>query len=285
MAHLVLPREQQAYRPVEGVPGFETAPLVGPETGSVHMELSLCRLAPGARTPALHHSFEESWFVLSGAGTASVAHLSYAVRIGSFGLTQPRVPEQKVAGPDGMTWLRMRSPQWQERDPFRGDVPAADWSPSAVLLTPDETNPLALWAGQYRESDLGPRGPLAMPGYHGPNIKSIFVRMLVDDLLGASQHTHFMVQFGPRDPDAQYASEHYHPFEEAYYVLTGSAHGVLDGVDVDIAAGDLIWTGVGATHGFYTTSEEPLSWLEVQTPKPPVDNSFLFPKDWAALHS
>lgn len=281
MAYSIARGSDLQFVPVAGEAGLEAALLVGPQTGSVHMELSLVRLAPGATSPAQMHAFEESWFILDGTGTASVSHVSYQVQKGSFGLTPVGAPESKSAGPDGMTWLRMRAPQAQSADPHAGNLAAPHWTPSPTLLTPDETDPRSLWAGQWSENDMGPRGPLSMPGYHGPNIKSIFIRMLIDDLLGAHQHTHFMVEFGPRDPNAQFARAHYHPFEEAYYLLTGSAHGVLDGEDIDVAAGDTVWTGVGATHGFYTTSDVPLRWLEVQTPTPPAKNAFYFPHEWA----
>ena len=280
MAFHITRRDEQVFEPVAGAPGYESALLVGPAHGSVHLTLALCRLAPGASTPPRLHAFEESWFVLQGSGTASVGHVSYRVGHGAFGLTPVATPETKTAGDEGLNWLRMRTPQAQAADPRGGHLPAGSWQPSTEFLVPDETDPRAPWAGQWTERDMGPRGPISMPGYHGPNIKSIAIRMLVDELLGAHQHTHFMVEFGPRDPDAQFASPHYHPFEEGYHLLAGSAHGVLDGVDVDVSEGDTIWTGVGATHGFYTTSETPLRWLEVQAPRPPSENAFYFPHDW-----
>lgn len=283
MAYSIVRQREQQFIPVPGSAGFESALLVGHATGSVHMELSLCRLAPGASTAPLLHAFEESWYILDGSGTASVADLTFDVTSGSFGVTPVKAPERKTAGSEGMTWLRMRAPQPHPADPRHGDRPATGWIPASDAILPDETDPRSRWTGQWREDDMGPRGPLSMPGYHGPNIKSIFIRMLVDQLLGAHQHTHFVVEFGPRVEGAQYAKEHYHPFEEAYFLLQGSAHGVLDGDDIDVSAGDTIWTGVGATHGFYTTSEEPLRWLEVQTPTPPVENAFYFPHDWARI--
>ena len=283
MAFHITRRDEQVFEPVPGSPGFEAAALVGRGTGSVHMELSLCRLAPGASTPPQLHAFEESWFVLGGGGTASVAHVTYGVSHGCFGMTPVGLPESRTAGEDGMTWLRMRAPLPQEADPGQGHAATPSWIPSTTVLVPDETDPQAPWAGRWSDDDMGPRGPISMPGYHGPNIKSIAIRMLVDQLMGAQQHTHFMVEFGPRDPQAQFASPHYHPFEEGYHLLAGSAHGVLDGVDVDVSEGDTIWTGVGATHGFYTTSEVPLRWLEVQTPTPPTANALYFPHDWERL--
>ena len=130
---------------------------------------------------------------------------------------------------------------------------------------------------------MGAYGPLTMPGYHGPNIRSIFVRMLVDELLGSRHHTLFMVEFGPQATKGRAATEHYHPFEEAYYLVAGSATGTLDGEVVDVAAGDLVWTSVNSTHGFVNEGDVPVRWLEVQAPVPPASDAFYFPKDWEHL--
>lgn len=283
MPYAIRRRDEQVFVPDPHVPGFSTAELVGNSMGSVHFDLDLCRLDPGAELPGRIHAYEESWYVLEGGGIASAAELSFAVETGSFGLTPVGVPESKRGGDDGMLWLRMRAPQPRVRDPRRGEGPAADWSPSPTLLTPAEDDARSRWTGQFLDSDMGAYGPLAMPGYHGPRIKSIFVRMMVDELLGAEQHTLFMVEFGPSDPSKRFASEHYHPFEEAYYLLQGSAHGILEGEHVEVSAGDVIWTSVNATHGFQTTSDVPLRWIEVQAPKPPNNNGFFFLDDWACL--
>ncbi|TFD81656.1 hypothetical protein [Cryobacterium psychrophilum] len=78
------------------------APLIAAASGSVHMDLAVCTLAPGASTLAQRHAFEESWFVLEGLDTASVAHLTFDTAFGSFGMTPDAAPEQKTAGTDGM---------------------------------------------------------------------------------------------------------------------------------------------------------------------------------------
>ena len=59
-----------------------------------------------------------------------------------------------------------------------------------------------------------------------------------------------MAQIAPRAGHGQAAGEHYHPFEEIYYFLSGGLRGMLDGDEVEVAAGDLLWAGVDATHGF-----------------------------------
>jgi mannose-6-phosphate isomerase-like protein (cupin superfamily) len=269
------------FTPDPDVPGLSTAALVGPESGSVHLDLALCRLAPGADGAARFNAFEESWYVLDGTGQLSVADLTVDVTAGSYGLVPVAVPHQVRAGSAGLTWLRVRAPQPRSADP--GVRRAEGWSPSPTVVLPSETDPRSRWCGIFREQDMGPYGPLSMPGYHGPNIQSIFVRMLVDELLGSTHHTLFMVEFGPQATKGKAATEHYHPFEEAYYLLSGSAIGTLDGEVVEVSAGDLVWTGVNGTHGFVKEGDLPVRWLEVQAPVPPSANAFFFPKDWEGL--
>src|SRR5688572_12554793 len=269
------------FNPDPDAPGLTTAVLVGPDSGSMHLDLALCRLRPGEHGAARFNAFEESWYVLDGGGQVSVADLTFEVAVGSYGLVPVAVPHQVRAGAEGMTWLRVRAPQPRSADP--GIRTAEGWSPSPTLTVPSETDPRSRWCGVFREEDMGAYGPLAMPGYHGPNIKSIFVRMLVDQLLGATHHTLFVVEFGPQARKGAAAMEHYHPFEEAYYLLSGSAVGTLDGEVVEVSAGDLVWTSVNGTHGFVNEGDVPVRWLEVQAPIPPSANAIFFPSDWERL--
>jgi mannose-6-phosphate isomerase-like protein (cupin superfamily) len=285
MSYVVQKAIDRQFTADRDVPGFETAQLVGAASGSVHIQYDICRLAPGASAPAMRHIFEESWFVLEGSGAAYSAAAGYAIEAGSFGYTPIGVPEQKVAGPDGLVWIRMRAPQPRADDPRHGDRDPIDWIRSATLRAPDEGDVVAPGAGQFRESDMGAPGPLVHQGvgYHGPNIKSVYVRMLLEPTRGVDQHTMFIVEAGPsgaQDPDARFATEHYHAFEEIYYLLKGSWRGLIDGEPVEMSAGDLAWTGVNATHGFVVVGDEPCRWLEVQAPQPPRKDAFFFPKDW-----
>jgi mannose-6-phosphate isomerase-like protein (cupin superfamily) len=93
----------------------------------------------------------------------------------------------------------------------------------------------------------------------------------------------FMVEFAAGIGAGEAAGEHYHPFEEAYFLLSGSALGTLDGEEVTVSAGDLVWTGTDGTHGFINLNDEPVRWIEVQSPAPPSSNAFFFPADWTKL--
>lgn len=283
MSYIVHKASDNEFVPVPGAPGLERALLVGPQTASTHMEYSICRLAPGASTPPLRHAFEESWFVLSGSGSAFVADQSLDIVEDSFGFTPLGLPEKMTAGSEGLTWLRMRAPQPRIADPRGGDLAAVDWTPRTDTQRIDEKNPSLRWSGQFDDADMGVPGPLVMPGvgYYGPSIKNVWVRMLIDAQLGAQQHTMFIVEAAPSPDKDKFAAEHYHAFEEAYFLLSGSWRGVIDGEPVHMSAGDLAWTSVNATHGFVTDGDEPVRWLEVQAPQPPRSHAFFFPDDWA----
>lgn len=285
MAYFLQKAVDHRFEAVAGVEGLEVATLIDADSGSVHIQYQICRLAPGAQSPPLRHIFEESWFVLEGSGASYTGASGYSVEPGSFGFTSIGVPEQKIAGPEGMTWIRMRAPQPRVEDVRRGDRDALDWTRATVLRVPDEADILAPGAGQFRESDMGAPGPLVQQGvgYHGPNIKNVYVRMLLEPTRGVDQHTMFIVEAGPsgsQDPDTRFATEHYHAFEEIYFLLKGSWRGLIDGEPIEMSAGDLAWTGVNATHGFVVVGDQPCRWLEVQAPQPPRKDAFFFPKDW-----
>lgn len=261
--------------------GLRVRQLLGPDDGSVHFGVRLCELPPGADVPGHFHAFEESFYVLSGAGSVAIGDGSYRVSVGDYGFAPVGVAHAwRCAGSEPLRWLETRAPQprsigsshgtWLRSD---ATFPKADWKPS-------ETDPRHRWVGHFQDGDMAPYGPLSMPGYHGPNIQSISLRMMVDQLLGAQQHTLFMVEFAPGATKGKAANEHYHAFEETYFLLSGTALGTLDGEEVRVRAGDIVWTGVNATHAFINDGTEPLRWIEAQSPIPPTANAFFFFDDW-----
>lgn len=288
--HVTRP-DQRRWTDVEAVPGLRESVLVGAEQGAAHLEVSLCQLAPGRSVPPHLHPYEESWYVLSGSGERSVADLEYEVAAGDFGFagvgTGHAVRAGAGAGPsvaagdEPLEWLSVRAPRPPDRW-LRRAVPAGEVT-GQRMGRPDEHDPRHRHVGHFRDADLAPYGRISMPGYHGPNIRSISVRMLVDALLGAQHHTLFVVEFAPNAGAGNAAKEHYHPFEEIYFLLSGKARGTLDGEEVLVEAGDLIWVGVDSTHGFVNEHDEPVRWLEVQSPVPPSSDAFFFPEDWKDL--
>lgn len=283
MAFHVNRPDAHQWTDVDGRPGLREAVLVGADQGAVHLEVALCELSAGYAVGPHRHPYEESWYILAGSGFRAVGSLGYEVGPGDYGLAPVGIAHDVRAGDTGvLRWLSVRAP----RPPRRLDVALAtpaEGVGSERLGRPAETDPRHRFAGHFDDSDLGPYGPLSMPGYHGPNIRNISLHMLVDRLLGAQHHTLFMVEFAPRAGRGMAAREHYHPFEEIYYLLGGRALGTLDGHQVEVAAGDLVFTGVDSTHGFINEHDEPVRWLEVQSPVPPDSDAFFFPDDWRML--
>jgi quercetin dioxygenase-like cupin family protein len=284
MAFHITRGHEHAWTPVPEVSGLQRSELLGGRHGSVHMQIELLELAPGAQVPAHLHPYENSWYILEGTGRRDVGGLSYEVAEADYGFSPIGVAHRIAAGPKGMRWLSVSAPRPPAHSPALHNIPAE--LPQGVALgRPSETDPRHQWAGHFSESDIAPYAHLSMPGYHGENIRNIAVHMLVDELLGAGHHTMFMVEFAAGIGAGEAAGEHYHPFEEIYYLLSGSALGTLDGEEVTVSAGDLVWTGTDSTHGFINLNDAPVRWIEVQSPVPPRSNAFFFPSDWAKLSS
>jgi quercetin dioxygenase-like cupin family protein len=281
MSYHVTRPDQRRWADVETAAGLRETVLVGAAQGAAHLEVSICQLAPEAAVPAHLHPYEESWYVLSGTGTRTVAGLEYEVGAGDFGFAGVGVSHSARAGAEPLEWLSVRAPRppdrWLRRKVAAGEVAGER------MGRPDEGDPRHRYVGHFSDADLAPYGRISMPGYHGPNIRSISIRMLVDELIGAQHHTLFMVEFAPNAGVGNAAKEHYHPFEEIYFLLAGKARGTLDGEQVVVEAGDLVWLGVDSTHGFVNEHDAPVRWLEVQSPVPPRSDAFFFPEDWKGL--
>jgi len=212
----------------------------------------------------------------------TLAGLEYEVGPGDYGVAPVGVAHQLVAGSEALHWLSVRAPKPPSFAGARSWL-AADSVSGENLGRPSETDPRHRYVGQFREEDLAPFSDLAMPGYHGPNIRNISIRMMVDRLLGAQHHTLFMASIAPRSGPGHAAKEHYHPFEEIYYFISGGMRGKLDGQDELVGEGDLVWVSTDATHGFVNEHDEAARWLEVQSPVPPDSEAFFFPDDWRSL--
>jgi mannose-6-phosphate isomerase-like protein (cupin superfamily) len=272
--------------PSEPGRGVRVAPLLGHEQGATHLSVALVELRPGAHISGHRHAFEESFFVLSGSPLVAIADKSYELEPNDFGLV-PFGAGHAWSNPSDTSalFLRVHAPQPR---PIGGRAIAGVFSaPETAVPTGgvpvDELDPAKPFAGHFVQSDMAPPGSISMPGYHGSNIQNVQIRMMVDDLLGSRHHTMFIVQFQPRSIGtvAKTAKEHFHPFDEIYYLLSGEARTFCDGETNYAVAGDLIFAPVGASHGFAPVGPEPLCWVEVQSPLPPGSNGFTFHDDWA----
>lgn len=288
------PRRLDAYRggdrqflpghPSEPGRGVSVAPLLDPEHGAEHLSIALIDLAPGAQVSGHRHPFEESFFVLEGNPLIAIADKRYALRPNDFGLVPHGTGHAwRNASDQHALLFRVHAPQPRPiggRGQW-GVFLATETDPPAHGEPVDELDPAKPYVGHFEQSDMAPPGSISMPGYHGANVQNVQIRMMVDELLGARHHTMFIVQFTPASTGvSKTANEHFHPFEEIFYLLSGETQSYCDGLSHRAAAGDLIFAPVGASHGFAPLSQEPLSWIEVQSPLPPASNGFVFHNDW-----
>lgn len=259
--------------------------MAGAAEGLVHLEAALSRLAPAADIDGHRHFFEESFMVLSGEVLVDIGGHRFHLRPGDFGFVPVGVPHAwHNPGPEPVEWFRLRSPQPRRVGNGMGTFP----SPGIAIPTEGDLvgdpSPTVPYVGHFADSHLPPPGPVFLRGYRGPNIKSASLWMLVDDFIGAVHHNMFIVQFTPQ-ATTRPKGDHFHPFEETYYFLQGSAIAHLEQGDLEVNAGDFVYSPTNAVHGFTMTSDGPVRWIEVQAPAPTASGAVIFPADWERLEA
>jgi quercetin dioxygenase-like cupin family protein len=270
--------------------GYRQQTLINRATGSPHMSLSVGHLAAGGRVDATVHSFEVSIYVFS--GTVAITMLGETTHLG---------PDHAIVIPVGVTyalralehdtrWLQMSAPgeldDGRRQDTFfTGDVLV-----ESAPVVPDMRDPRNQHAVRFDAASMdlkklahgaavadptaSPSMATALLAYSG-----IGVRMLIDQRVGAQLHTMFIVDYQP----TAIAHPHDHPFEEAYIFVEGEVHALVDGDELVLHPGDVLWAGVGADHGFENRSDGLVRWIETQAPQPPAQHSYRFSREWEHL--
>ena len=255
--------------------GYGRAALVGAPAGAVHSGFTLACLEAGGRVDRHVHSYEEGFFVLEGSVVVELDGRAYELREGDYGVFLIAVPHGMHSA-EGARILEMTSPQPRiaPRDTFfvGGEVP--EQAPR-----PEFGDPRTRHIGHFDESQLPPASELQMDGYSGGAIAGVQYKMLVDRVLGSAHLTMFIVQFQPGGG----GNVHDHSFEECYFMLDGEVEGILDGTTYQLGPGDVVWSGVGGTHGFFQQGDKPVRWLETQAPHPPSRDAFRFAAEWEVL--
>ncbi len=260
--------------------GLSVSKVLGTEQGAMHLSAATSLLAGGGRIPGHEHPFEESFFVLSGRVVVTIADRSYELAEGDFGFAPLGVPHawsNPFAEP--AEWLRVRAPAPRTDGRTVVSRLVAGFDPATSGPAVDAKASNQRYVGHFDDTQIPPPGPIAMPGYRGYGINDVSIRMMVDEFLGAEHHTLFIVQFEPADVFS--AKEHFHPYEELYYFTHGAADGLVGGEACKVSAGDLVFAGVGATHGFTNSGDVPVRWIEAQAPKPTPRHGTLFVHDWS----
>lgn len=263
----------------QGSSGFRRVTYVDRTMGSVHMDTGICYLdANGLIQPHLH-SFEESFYILDGNVIVQIDEEAYQLGPGNFGLISTGLPHSwRNASEQPVRWLEMQAPQPRPleygRDTFfvAGEVPTEARHPASEII-PDGSSTML---GYFDESQLPhPGAPSEMEGFNPTT--GVAIKMFVDRSFGAIHQSLFLIQYMPGakiDP-------HDHTFEESYLIVSGRVKATADSKTYDLAAGDVIWTGVGCIHSFTNVGTEPVRWIETQAPLPPAKEVFRFERDWA----
>ena len=266
---------------------FSRCSLVDHTVGSVHMGFGLCALGAGGRIDTHFHSFEESYWIVSGEPTLVLDGRAYRLAPGDCGVVPVGVQHAWLGPEKGEArWLDMLAPQ--PRAPGRPDDTFFLGPPSAFQQAKlDIRDPRSRHFFHMGDRDIQVDKLKVGASVDAPTVSSgmntallaysgIAVKMLVDQRLDAQLHTMFMVEYQP----GGVAHLHDHPLEEAYYILDGEVEAVADDKTYVLKPGDVFWTGVGCIHAFYNKSNTTVRWLETQAPQPPSRHSYRFNRDW-----
>jgi quercetin dioxygenase-like cupin family protein len=253
---------------------YTHASVVDHTAGSVHTGLSLDQLDPGGTLSPHVHSYEESFYVLSGQAVVRLGERSYALGPGDYGSIKVGTPHAwRAAGTAPVRWLQMAAPQpkppGKERDTFflKGASDAAEAGP------PDWAHLDGAMLGHFDVGQIPPgdEGRIVAGG-----LKGVFLKWLIDEKFGACHHRLLFIEYLP----GVSFGVHDHTYDEAYFILSGEVEATMDGKRYLAKAGDVLWTGVGCVHAFVNTGREPVRWLETFSPQPPSENVFRFMADW-----
>src|SRR5262249_45995161 len=153
--------------------------LIDHRSGSVHTGLGLAELAPGGTLDPHVHSYEESFYILSGEAIVAINDHTYRLQRGDYGcLKVGTVHAWRNGGSTPVRWLQMAAPQpkpaGQERDTFfkkGGRAPDA-----GERLDPSDLKGSLLSHFDESQIPAGEEGRMVSGG-----LKGVFLKWLVDE--------------------------------------------------------------------------------------------------------
>src|SRR4029453_7281496 len=169
------------------------------------------------------HSYEESFYLLSGQVVLSANDQSYRLVPGDYGcLKVGTLHGWQTVGSSAVRWLQMAAPQpkppGMERDTFfkkQGRIP-----PDAPALDLNDLKSNLLSHFDVSQIPGGERGRIVSGG-----LKGVFLKSLVDEAFGAVHHRLLFIEYLP----GVGIGPHDHTYEEAYFILSGEPEAVLAG--------------------------------------------------------
>ena len=278
----------EAYR--ETSRGYRQQILIDEATGSPHMTLSMVFLDADGAVDTVLHSHEISLYVY--AGTLAVTTLGQTTLLPAHHcIVLPLGEPYAMKAIDGpVEFLQMAAPG-HLRDGRRIDTFFTGQElVETVPVLPDMRDPRNRNAVRFDAEAMDLRRLAGGSDVNAPTVSpsmatallaysGIGVKMLIDQQVGAYLHTMFMVDYQPN----AIAHPHDHPFEEAYVFVAGETHALIEGQELVLHPGDVLWAGVGADHGFENRGDGLVRWIEVQAPQPPLRHSYRFSREWEHL--
>ena len=251
--------------------GYRRFTAVGEDDHAVHTGFVISELDPGGSIPWHVHSYEDSFYVVTGTTVVDTAEGSFRLSDGGYGVVPVGMPHRLRNDSElSVQWAEMQAPM--ARSAYQDDtflVPGPAYERTADV---DVRDPRNRYFGRITPSHMDPTkqsqdllevtasARTALLVYGGINVK-----MMVDSDLGAQLATMFMVQY---DPDGA-TGPHDHPFEETYYFLEGQAEAVFDGRTYTLGPGGGAWAGGGCVRGFGNLGRGPRRGGGSPTRQPP----------------
>jgi quercetin dioxygenase-like cupin family protein len=272
--------------------GLSRVVLVGLAQGAVHTELAIGSLAPGGWLARHVHSFEEVLYVLAGELLVELDGRAYRLGPGDYAAWPVGVWHGLAnRSSEPARWLSVNTPQRLPLDGPRKDTffAAESFDPAALEVAarrPPIGDPTLRYIGHYEGTP--PIGEVVIPSDPARGRRpagadtalivysGISVKMLADRVFGLDLLTMFTVDYEPGGA----AQAHDHPFEETYFFLAGETSAQIDGQPYTLRAGDVVFAGVGAVHGFWNEGTERVRWIETQAPQPPARHAYRWVASW-----
>jgi quercetin dioxygenase-like cupin family protein len=248
--------------------GLKRQALVDRAAGSVHQELHVAELDPGGRVDRHLHAYEEGLYVLEGALSLGIAGSDEDLGADDFVFVDAGVPHAlRNTSQAPARWLELAAPQ----------SGAGLDDPAFVGEGGEGERNGTYRRGHFDVSQLPePSGAIGLAGFGEANVGGAALKMLIERDTGATQFNLFVVQYQP----GGFIKEHDHPFEEAFFFVSGKVEALLDGQTYELEAGDYCWSSSGSMHALTNRSDATVRWLETQAPQPPSRYQARFVAEW-----
>jgi mannose-6-phosphate isomerase-like protein (cupin superfamily) len=254
--------------------GFQRVSLVNRETGSVHAEACISRLQAGGSIASCVHAYEKGIYVFEGEIELLRAGEHIRLPTDGFALIPYAAPHAiRNVGTQTARWFEILAPQPKPASAFKDTFFTGDdaW-PARTAVAADE--PVHKGVGRFKAEN-------PIPAQDGALAQGLTVFRFMERQFGAQC---FFMMRGEMAVGA-FRTRHDHPIEEFYLGLSGEVIMEIEDKSFRLGAGDVAWTGAGASHAFRQTGREPFRWLETQTPQFPAQYGTRNYVEWEKLRA